>query len=309
MQALEPAASCFLAVLSNRSRVAAWACRHNTEVFYGGMAALDLYFLSYYDGSFSENFYGLHRLRALDKKPLTRREKLVSLAFTLGVPYLKAKIDDWLEDERMSPAARGPRRSLKSTLLALFSSLVDGSSFLLQLLYLYRRSLYFSPLLALPRVRLCRLSPEQLALHDSISATSRESLLARFPRAAFLWRILFLAADAARFSLPVSVFAYRFAEWWQLEGGEAIRSAQPSQQQQQQGPPVPPPPPVRPLAIRNVPEDPRLCPVCEKERTNPAVSTSGYCFCYPCLYKHVRDHGLCPVTGQPCQLDQITKIY
>lgn len=40
----------------------------SAELFYGSLALLDLYFVSHYDGSFSENFYGLHRVNALDGK-------------------------------------------------------------------------------------------------------------------------------------------------------------------------------------------------------------------------------------------------
>ena len=44
--------------------------------------------------------------------------------------------------------------------------------------------------------------------------------------------------------------------------------------------------------------------------SNPAqVATSGFVFCYPCVFAHVMDHGRCPVSGVPATLDHIRKLY
>lgn len=49
---------------------------------------------------------------------------------------------------------------------------------------------------------------------------------------------------------------------------------------------------------------------CRRRRTNPCiVSTSGYCFCYPCAFGFVLEHGCCPVTRLPASLDHIRKLY
>jgi hypothetical protein len=52
-----------------------------------------------------------------------------------------------------------------------------------------------------------------------------------------------------------------------------------------------------------------VCPLCKRLRTNPAISPSGYVFCYPCLYAYVSDVGKCPITSIDCTIDDIRKIY
>lgn len=62
-----------------------------------------------------------------------------------------------------------------------------------------------------------------------------------------------------------------------------------------------PPPPYK---------HPVLAPACRRKRVNPAlVATSGYVFCYTCAFKHITDHGCCPVTRFPATLDHIRKLY
>lgn len=50
--------------------------------------------------------------------------------------------------------------------------------------------------------------------------------------------------------------------------------------------------------------------VYRKQRTNPAmVISSGYVFCYPCIFHHVSRHGFCPVTRMPAGVDQLRRLY
>jgi hypothetical protein len=59
-----------------------------------------------------------------------------------------------------------------------------------------------------------------------------------------------------------------------------------------------------------LPVDVRRCPLCAGERTNAALcSTSGYVFCYPCIYRHVEAHGSCPVTLEQTAVEDVWKIY
>ncbi len=63
-----------------------------------------------------------------------------------------------------------------------------------------------------------------------------------------------------------------------------------------------------------IPEDSGMCPICQRELTNPTAAQTGYVFCYPCVFKWVGDgvrvesegededgveerRGRCPVTG------------
>ena len=59
-----------------------------------------------------------------------------------------------------------------------------------------------------------------------------------------------------------------------------------------------------------LPPHPAQCPLCKKVCTNPtALSSSGYVFCYPCIYKYLNQHACCPVTHLPSASKQLVRLY
>lgn len=142
----------------------------------------------------------------------------------------------------------------------ILSSLYEGSTFLFQLLYLYRRTIYFNrkifcflfdfcvltclclAILALEGVRLVRMSPDDLKRQEELSTLSRKSLLLFFPSSR-LWKILcgilFAAMDGAQFILPIAVFVFRFLEWWHSDENVSLK------RQKERVPPPPPPKPIK----------------------------------------------------------------
>lgn len=106
--------------------------------------------------------------------------------------------------------------------------------------------------------------------------------------------------------LPVSACWHllQLLEWWYTSAEEKLGA-------QKALPPPPPPPIPHPAADGlQLPEDPAVCPICRKRRTNPAmVSSSGYVFCYPCIFGSVELNGCCPVTRLPAIVDQIRRLY
>ncbi|CAN0071698.1 unnamed protein product, partial [Discosporangium mesarthrocarpum] len=75
----------------------------------------------------------------------------------------------------------------------------------------------------------------------------------------------------------------------------------------------PPPPPRAPLPSPGgcgVPDNPEVCPVCRRVRENASLCrASGFVFCYSCLSGHVRERSECPVTGLPCGLESVVKLF
>ena len=319
---LEPAVDYLFAMFASRSRIASFCCKYNSEVFYSSLASLDAYYLYHYDGTFTENFYSLKRGMAVNEEPLSKKRKVLSLLLTNGIPYIRRKLEDWYEPYANRPLAMGgveasPAREalyrspgfrswlLRQcvTLYPWFSAVFEGFSFLYQLLYLFDRTPFFNPILAIERVTLLRLSPDDEKAQEEISKISRVSVLkyfkSRFARALLL--LLFSGMDLAQHVLPVSVFLFRFHEWWYSDENEAMQGSRKEF--------VVPPPPKRHAPVKAMPKDPRVCPICEKQRTNPAAGPSGYCCCYPCLFKYVKEHRKCPITGVECDVQQLVKIY
>lgn len=57
------------------------------------------------------------------------------------------------------------------------------------------------------------------------------------------------------------------------------------------------------------PADKKLCPLCRRERSQPAVSTGGYIFCFSCLIAALRTQSRCPVTGVPCRDIDVIRLF
>ncbi|XP_032645553.1 peroxisome assembly protein 12 isoform X2 [Chelonoidis abingdonii] len=106
-------------------------------------------------------------------------------------------------------------------------------------------------------------------------------------------------------SLSVGMFFLQFLDWWySSENQETIKSltALPT-----------PPPPVHLDYATGSPLLPKLktvCPLCRKIRANDTVlSTSGFVFCYRCIYTYVKSHQRCPITGYATELQHLVKLY
>ncbi|KAJ1666006.1 ubiquitin-protein ligase peroxin 12 [Coemansia sp. RSA 1813] len=172
--------------------------------------------------------------------------------------------------------------------------------------YMFDRTDYNSPWLRILGLKVRRLSASDYRAMDtrgapksSLLAPSNGSVL-RFMRN-LVARILTGGLDFLKVLLPLSIFFYRFLEWWYRSDFH----------KQVQKDPVPPPPmPLKPHPNGvAVPEDQSICPLCEKPRTNPAMAPSGYVFCYPCIHKHVSESGTCPVTLIKAESVGIRKLY
>lgn len=125
-----------------------------------------------------------------------------------------------------------------------------------------------------------------------------------------------LASQAARgvavslsTSLSLGVFFLQFLEWWYSSDNQNTVKALTST-------PVPPPP-LHLQEDQSSPNSPtatahsnRTCPLCRCLRANSTVlSTSGFVFCYRCIYTYVKANRRCPVTGYPSELQHLIKIY
>ncbi|KAJ2878311.1 ubiquitin-protein ligase peroxin 12 [Coemansia asiatica] len=172
--------------------------------------------------------------------------------------------------------------------------------------YMFDHTGYSSPWLHLLGLQIRRLSAADYRAMDERGPA--KSGLAAPPNGSILRlmrnvvaRLLGGGLDLLKVALPLSIFFYRFLEWW-------YRSDFHRRVQQT---PVPPPPmPMRPHPDGvAVPFDQTICPLCEKKRTNPAMASSGYVFCYPCIHKHVSDQGTCPVTLTKVDPAAIRKLY
>jgi peroxin-12 len=331
METLRPAVQYILDVLSTRYSSLARLSRFNDECFALGLLLLERHFLRYYNASFAENFYSLHRVKgygANGSVRQTRGSRALALFCLVAVPYVKAKLDrahaEWRRrtfdafGERVeAPASDGRRvhggvswlsklRRWAPTVYPWLSASYEGAVFAYSLAYLYGRTRYFTPLLHLQRVEVLRLTGEQLKEQSAQSAARRGRDLASLPAGfRFAARTMHSFFDYLKYILPLTIFVIKFAEWYYREDQESSQLLLPT-------PPPPPPPTLEPhsSSIDDLPLDPELCPLCRHPRANAALAgSSGLLFCYACIFRFIEEHHRCPITAIPLDISQIRKVY
>lgn len=297
---------------------------------------LENYYLTHYDASFSENFYGLRRVTgdgtsqgsvvagASDAavaddmqvvrskvRHLTRTEQRRSLFFLVVVPYIKSKLDRCYEHLSESVMSLHHVNNLRCRLYRAFlaaypllHALWEGSVFYYHLAFMFGKSRCHSPFLLLANLMLRHLTDDEIVASQSPSMPLKAALIGKSWRERALivvsrllsWTVLVLSA-----SLSTGIFFLQFLQWWYASDQRApAMTSLPN-----------PGPPSKQVAVTS--GECRLaniCPLCNKLRVNDtALSVSGYVFCYQCIFKFVRDKACCPVTGYPARADHLIRIY
>jgi peroxin-12 len=226
------------------------------------MLAIERHYLQTYGGGFTENFYGLKREKVLHIKggeaprtgigaPNLMRETLQlrerdiwnNLAITVGLPYLKRKLDESYDIHAPQATVLGPsynRDALspnatirqrifyyyKWFLRNIYPSVNAAYYFSLlafNLAYLFDNTKYSSPFLWLIGTRIRRLGEADhraIALAAEVPAPpSRPGArpgqsTSIFNPATFVLTIYPRLLSSLKILLPTSIFALKFLEWW-----------------------------------------------------------------------------------------------
>jgi len=340
---LQPALKYVLAVFAQRYPRYLLRIVNRHEEFYACiMLIVEKHYLEKHNASFSENFYGLKRRRrpyietdrasaAVEALPrgeaLQKQDIWRSLLLVIGVPYLRAKAQDYFEelgggsgsdfDEALDPRQIQALtdQSFKGRFRRGFKSIYPYLNISLEfwllswnIAYLFDKTTTYRPWLTWVGVDVRRLGIEdhraaRLLAQNKMSPKSRRSLMAR------IWRMILtsphLLLDSLRLLLPTAIFFIKFLEWWYSPGSPA-RSLATSPQ----GPAIPPPS-LLPPHPQGIPFEQGLygnCPLCKKSFNNATALPSGYVFCYRCAYDQVEKHQRCPVTLLPARGWQLRKV-
>ncbi|XP_018553996.1 peroxisome assembly protein 12 [Lates calcarifer] len=333
MEAVKPALRHAVKVLaeSNPSRFG-FLWRNFDELYLLLDLLLQNHFLSHCSASFSENFYGLKRVSGGWGFPvrlgLRGKSHWRSLLLLCLVPYLRAKLESTLAQQRDEEdfsiqLAQTRSQKLYRAAVAAYpyvSTAWQAWVFCQQLLFVFGVARTHSPLLWLARVRLARLNAQDIRdMELKISNTGNSADKSLVQR---VWWLISQAARGVAVSLSTSlslgVFFLQFLEWWYSSDNQSTVKTLTS---------LPtPPPPLHLREERNCGDsqfvsakhskEPRLgpdsrnCPLCRRLCTNTTVlSTSGFVFCYRCIYTYVKAKRCCPVTGYPTELQHLIKIY
>ncbi|XP_029364920.1 peroxisome assembly protein 12 [Echeneis naucrates] len=321
MDAVKPALRHAIKVLaeSNPSRFG-FLWRRFDELYLLLDLLLQNHFLSHCSASFSENFYGLKRVSAWRGSStclgLHRKSHWRSLLLLCLAPYLRAKLEATLaqqrdeEDFSIQLAQSRSRRLYRAAMAAYpyIRSAWQVVTFCQQLLFIFGVSRTHNPLLWLARVRLARLNAQDIRDMELMSSNTG------YPAdRSLVQKAWWLMSQAARgvavpisTSLSLGVFFLQFLEWWYSSENQGTLKSFTTL-------PAPPPPLhlQEELSCGDKPgPDSRTCPLCRRPRTNTTVlSTSGFVFCYHCIYMYVKANRCCPLTRYPSELQHLIKIY
>lgn len=219
------------------------------------------------------------------------------------------------EDETMSQ--RFQRIALRSfmTIYPWAFAASEAAKFSYQLLYLLGKSPYYSPELHLLGQVVVRVTGQEVMQQERARQQQTVDRLSRIQQqghgpimqAMQRWagNITEFLSQNTRSGLILTVFMFKLLEWWYTSAEQRLG-------ENKALPPPPPPPVVKPDSKSGIPlpRDIRKCPLCTRERTNPAmIASSGYVFCYPCVFKWVEAQGCCPVTRVPADIENIRRLY
>lgn len=169
----------------------------------------------------------------------------------------------------------------------------------MKLLYILKLTPYHHPLFALFGMRLVK---QRLVSPSNTNAdTAPSTLTIQSPTTSSYQRSWHLTA------IMGLVFTIRAVDWMMNTDHQTEHI------NQRITTPIAPPPPPQPIKVASdgiIPHrNTRLCPICNKERTNPCATSSGYVFCYMCIFPIVRDTQQCPVTKLPCAEHDLIRLY
>ncbi|CAM6052070.1 unnamed protein product [Sphagnum compactum] len=361
-----------LGVMAQRRPILHRVLDHSDEAYSLLMLLLELHSLRTADASFAEALYGLKRMPAeilstgvamthqaqdsavSQTRPLSRRQRGLSLLFLVGLPYLKLKLQSayntqrggvlqaalWgrgdAEDVQFLETDNSETRTPSGNETAVseieipmwqhwkerfLQALVrwypwihatnEGVTFVYQLLYLLDATGFYTPALHISGIHVRRASGQELMDSTKVIEERRNREFHRLrgpPFAQALQRVMLRTAytvlDYAQTGLIASVFLFKMVEWWYQSAEQRVTA--PSIY------PPPPPPPQPKVAEGGIqlPADRRLCPICMRQRTNPAlIAVSGFVFCYPCIFNYVTQYKRCPVTLSRASTSQIRRLF
>lgn len=309
---LKPALRFVLQVFAQRHPRLLPVALKSDEIFTFLHFLLELNSLRKNQASCAEAFYGLRRghtfsareaSSAVEQGPLSRNEIVSSLVCLVFIPYVKQKLDNLYEEASGSALAdmffqgqNVQQHSMWKTVFVkvypIFHALYELWFFLQQLLFLFGKTRYYSPLLRLQGILVRRLTAEELRAMPNNTTTSSSKFISLVDRFIHLLKIAAIGG----------VFAFKFLEWLVAAENKLPRNASY----------IPlPPVPLRPSSKGiSLPTDKSLCPLCHQVRRNPAVCvSSGYVFCYQCIFTFVERESQCPVTKMPSTIHDIQRLF
>lgn len=285
---------------------------HSNEAYVLAHSGIEYLYLKEYGSLFSEYFYGLKR-----HKLETTSKRVLSVLMSVVVPYLKSKLDDYYEElektvDLSQLTARNEASKVELIYVKIKRILIkyyqyfhlfwSASFWYYRFRFMIDRSDFNSPLLSFLNLKLVYDLNRQFQ-----SAVSNSSV-------GFVKRAL----QFFNYCFTNFLFFLQFIKWFydyrENRSYESLpRSASENETRHDEDDIIKEPTLPATLAENKaykILNEKGLCPLCNKKRKNEcALSVSGFVFCYPCIFRFIKEHNRCPLTNFPCTTKNIIRIY
>ncbi len=295
---------------------------------------VEYHYLSKWNSSFTENFYGLKRqtLNKINikdknhkifemietKKRLSNWQIYASLINLVGGAYVNEKLDVIYEKlygkvllKTLKPTTL--TNKLKYYYVKVYPyllSIIKLLNVVFQILYLSGRTKSPSFIDYLLKIEYARLSQFDYDLHDKKPSTTTKpetpstSTRTRPPSfgqhlnrmlSVYYKPLKSIMMKLSTTVFPLAIFLLKFLEWW---NSSEFASKISKNQQNLIDKDIPPPNSSKTPITKT-----DICPICSNQITNPAVIETGHVFCYPCIMRYLMESdpvkgGRCPITGR-----------
>lgn len=311
---------------------------------------IEWYFLTYWQGTFTENFYGLKRVSQTplsqgeynssrltqlvpsmieERRKLSKLQKLVSLFEVTGVSFVSEKLNycyevwytkyvtNQLNTSDTLTTQENVKIKIKRKFVEIYpylQSAYRAANFITTLLYLSGSSKSPTLLTYLFKINFSRLNQYDYSKNEPKQPLNDSKKPNRIHPPTAIEYILRLLSNnvtkpswkAIKFVLgtffPVAIFTLKFLEWW----NNSDFSSKLSKNLGNVLDFTLPPPSSLTSALRSHKNEEKkgsgteikqqkkkqyksgkVCPLCKKELTNPAIIETGYVFDYTCIYNYL----------------------
>jgi peroxin-12 len=288
---------------------------YNDEIYLFIHSSIEFLYLKAYNALFAEYFYGMKRINIKNNI-----QRILSIVFSIIVPYFKSKLDAFYEDLEKSVDEQQLKNELKNNnslklrikklmlkYYPYFHLIWSMTFWFYRFKFMINTSDFNSPLLRIINQRL---------VYDT-DRDSNTNTLSLFKK----------ILNGTNYVFTSLLFMIQFYQWYQdYNNNDNDSENKPvslvnffktsgllNDHNINNDSLIPPPKLASKLennkAYKQM-QDKNLCPLCIKKRTNECVlSVSGFVFCYVCIFKFVREHQRCPLTNYPCTIKNIIRIY
>ena len=292
---------------------------YTDEIYLLIHSAIEYGYLKRYDSLFSEYFYGMKRV-GLD---VGNKKRILSIVFSLCLPYLKSKLDEYYEEiEKFDLNLDSSKIKKIIKKLYPYFHLVYSLTFLFyKFKFIINKSDFNSPLLHILGLKLVyNMSNDQNNIQKSTQSFIFTILkYLNYAFTSFIFLLQFLKwheqyVDNESFDLN-SNSSLSFVNLYKLIVKKSdVKKGEEYNDDQNSTLIEPPKLPTKLTLDSNyyklLMNDKQLCPLCMSKRKNEcALSVSGFVFCYTCIFKFIKQHNRCPITGYQCTTKNIIRIY